>query len=215
MAYTRLAEVAFADDQPAEAEQHYRAAIRCAPDNPLAPYGPLAHLLRKQNRVTEAFALLQKGHANYAATEWNGYPYDTPCEYYEELESWMKVNFRYTYRYHEVGFVRYAEDAMNLFEQGIAANLPLTTLDSMARWALDLLKPRQKEAPSFYAKTSTYSSQKERDIGFRAFGNLLARYAHGLITLGASHVAWQAVDELMTWDGNHPKLAGLVEALEA
>jgi len=214
LAYTRLAGIAWEEGDWPAAEQHYRAAVACAPDNQLAPHGLLARLLGKQGRIEEALPLLQRGLTNYADTAWDGFPYDTPCEYYEELEQWMKSNFRYTYRYHERGFVRYAEDAMDLFEYGTGAGLPLAQIDPMARWAINLLKPRQKEAPSFYAKTPTYSSQKERDIGFRVFGQLLARYARGLINLGEKEAAWQAVDTLMTWDGEHWMLEGLVEMLE-
>ncbi|MEL6533756.1 MAG: tetratricopeptide repeat protein [Bacteroidota bacterium] len=213
LAFTRLAEIAKAEEKPKLAEKHYQAAIECAPSTALAPYGALARLLGSAGRVEEAFSLLQQGLANYEATEWDRRPFDLPCEYYEELEAWQQATFRYTYRYYELGFLHYAEDAVYLFEQGIYNSLAPELLAPIAQWAIELMQSQQKSSPAVYQKSS-YRENRIRNQGYYVYGDLLARSAHGFISLGAKDTAWQMLDLLMSWSDKHSQLPALIALLE-
>jgi tetratricopeptide (TPR) repeat protein len=121
-----------------QAKEFYNKAIRLNPNHHLAPYLQLAELLiiQEQN-FSAALKAYTKARKNFITTNWEPAFYYQSCDYFPELENWIRKKYPLGFRFYDLDITVYARKFSKLarmaYQQSGDAALALTCIGNAQR----------------------------------------------------------------------------------
>lgn len=121
-----------------QAKDFYIKAIRLNPDHHLAPFLQLAELLIKQEEnFSAALKAYTKARKNFIAAKWQPAFYYQSCNYFPELENWIKKKYPLGFRYYDLDISvfakKFSELARLAYQQSGDGALALASIGNALR----------------------------------------------------------------------------------